>query len=113
MEKNIIELIVGNFEEKRAYRQMMKRVNALPKNYRYVYKKNLKYGYNFGFCFLQTDLLDYFEECAANGLSIQEAVGQDAAGFCDELMCISGAQSIKKREQFNQEILNHFFPKGE
>jgi DNA-binding ferritin-like protein (Dps family) len=113
MKKWNIEFIVGNLEEKRLYRQQMRRVRALPKDYQYVYRKLLNYGYHFGFCSLsQSDLLDFFEQNAATGRSALEIIGHDAAAFYEELMRTNGSQSAKRKEQFNREILEYFERKG-
>lgn len=45
---NFIKLIIGDLDEKRKYKQMMKRVNALPKDYSFAFKKIQKYMYTVG-----------------------------------------------------------------
>lgn len=80
MRKSILELVIGNLDEKREYKNLMKRVNALPSDYRYVYKKLLNYSYNFDFDkSLPTTLLELFEESAAAGRPVLEVVGKDAS----------------------------------
>ncbi len=39
MNKSILEVVFGDLDEKNAYRQKMKRVKALPENYRTAFKK--------------------------------------------------------------------------
>ncbi len=36
---SIIKLIIGDLEEKREYKQMMKSVDALPKDYKFAFRK--------------------------------------------------------------------------
>ena len=47
---SIIKLIIGDLEDKRAYKQMMKRVNALPKDYRFTFHKIQHYMFSVEFC---------------------------------------------------------------
>lgn len=109
MAKSFLELVTGNLEEKKAWRQLMKRVNALPEDYRFTYKKILNYGYNFGFCCItQSDLLELFEESAAAGRPVLDVVGSDVAFFCDELIRASAAETENAREKLNREVLEHF-----
>lgn len=112
MSKSIIELIIGSLDEKRAYRQFMKRVNALPKDYRFAFQKIQHYIYN---CDLAgcditmfTDLVELFETSASQGKPIFDVIGSDVSGFCDELVSASAVDAITSREKLNQEIQNHF-----
>lgn len=100
MRKSILELVIGNLDEKREYKNLMKRVNALPSDYRYVYKKLLNYSYNFDFDkSLPTTLLELFEE--------------SAAGFCDGLMRVNEVQEDNLKKQMNREIAEHFHRNGD
>lgn len=109
MAKSWIELVVGNLDEKKVWRQMMKRVDALPEDYCFAYKNILNYGYNFGFCCLtQSDLLELFEENAAAGRRVTDVVGSDVAAFCDELIHASATQQNDARIKLNREIAEHF-----
>lgn len=116
MPKSIIELVVGDLGEKRAYQQVMKRVNALPKDYRFTFKKIQHYVYTFGAvgCDLTMfgDLVDLFETSAAEGKAIVDVVGSDVAAFCDELIRVSTDHTTITREKLNQEILEHFCKGG-
>lgn len=108
MAKSFLELVVGNLDEKRAWRQWMRRVNALPKDYRFVYQNILHYSYHFDFCYVtQSDLLELFEEHAAAGRTVTDLVGSDVAAFCDELIRASAVESRGAREALNREILEH------
>lgn len=112
MTKSFLELVIGGLDEKRAWKQMMKRVDALPEDYRFAYKKIQSYGYNFGFCCVtQSDLIELFEENAAAGRPVLEVVGNDVAAFCDELIHVNEADIENAREKLNREILEHFHKK--
>lgn len=111
MAKSLIELVVGNLDEKRAYRRYMKRVNALPKDYRYAFQKMQHYLYNIDLTGCETlfpDLVELLEASAAEGKPILDVIGMDVAGFCDALVRASAPDTRTPREKFNQEILEHF-----
>lgn len=111
---SIIKLIIGDLEEKRAYKQMMKRVQALPEDYRFAFKKIQHYMYSVGspngdmtiFTNLTmfTDLVDLLEACAAEGKQVLEVIGSDVGKFSDEFMLASGSNIETKREKINREI---------
>ncbi|MEG0365620.1 MAG: DUF1048 domain-containing protein [Coprobacillus sp.] len=111
MAKSILELLIGDLNEKRAYRQLMKRVNLLPKEYCYAFKKIQNYMYTFGNenCDMQmfTDLLDLFEISVVDNKKVIDIIGDDVAGFCDELIDAT-SRSTTSREKLNQEILDYF-----
>lgn len=110
MGKSFIELIVGNLDEKRAYRQFMKRVNALPKDYSYAFKKMQNYLYYAdltGCETLFTDLVELLEVSAADGKPVLDVVGTDVAGFCDELVHASAPNTLTPRAKLNKEIMEH------
>lgn len=113
MPKSIIELVVGDLGEKRAYRQFMKRVNALPKDYRFAFKKIQHYIYHFSAVSYNmemfTDLLDLFEASAAEGKAVLDVIGSDVAAFCDELIRAFTNNANTTREKLNQDILKHFY----
>lgn len=109
MAKSFIRWVVGDLNKKKAWQQLMKRVNALPKDYRFAYKKILNYGYNYGFCCItQSDLLELFEESVAAGRPVLDVIGNDVAAFCDELIHANTDKATSIREKFNREILEHF-----
>ena len=109
MTKQLLELVVGDLEEKKAWRKMTKRAKALPENYRYAFSNIQHYFNNFG-CDIAmlTDLLDLFETSAIEGKPVQDIVGNDVAKFCDELLEASGHGQVITREQLNNEIKAYF-----
>ena len=82
MFKSIKKLIIGDLDDKRKYKQMMKRVDDLPKDYSFAFKQIQKYIYTVGgvsgditmFNNLNIfeDLLDLFEESVADERNIRE-----------------------------------------
>ncbi len=89
--KNFIELIIGDLESKKEYRAFMKKVNALPKDYAFVFKKIQKYMWNFGYGFGEEiiNMYELFEASAAEGKHVLDVTGEDVAAFADELMAAS------------------------
>ncbi|MEC4183452.1 DUF1048 domain-containing protein [Adlercreutzia sp. R21] len=79
-------------EGKRAYREMMARVDALPEDYRFVFKKIQDYmwkfasGNGYDMIEVQEGLVSLFEEGAAEGKPVLDITGEDVSGFADELM---------------------------
>lgn len=110
MAKSFIQRIVGDLEEKRAYRRFMKRVNALPKDYRFAFKKMQSYLYYTdltGCEMLFCDLLELLEESSAQGYLVLDVIGDDVAAFCDALVHAS-TNTLTPGEKLNKKILKHF-----
>ena len=113
----IIKLLIGDLEEKRTYRQMMKRVEALPKDYRYAFKKIQHYMYVVGppngdmsiFTDLRmfTDLVELFETCTAEGKELLDVIGNDVGNFSDEFMKAYAVDSQTFRGKLNNEVMEH------
>ena len=100
--------------EKRAYRQMMARVNALPEDYRYVFKRIQRHMWMFSsgawqdMMAVHTDLVDLFEAGAAEGKPVLAITGQDVAAFCDELLRNAHTYTEDWREALNRDIGSYF-----
>ncbi|WP_379139830.1 DUF1048 domain-containing protein [Paenibacillus sp. sgz500992] len=116
---SIIKLIIGDMEEKRAYKQMMKRVDALPKDYRFAFRKIQHYMFSVGplgggdmtiFTDLTMfkDLVDLFEASAAEGRQVLDVIGSDVGKFSDEFMRASVTNTETVREKLNKEIMEKF-----
>lgn len=76
---------------KRQWRAHIARIQALPPDYRIVYKEMQKYLFKVGPVSLTTgdllsDIADFFEGGAASGKSVTELIGADVAAFCDGLI---------------------------
>lgn len=117
-----IKLIIGDLDEKREYKQMMKRVEALPKDYSFAFKKIQKYMYTVGApggnmtiftdMTMFTDLVDLFEVSAADGRQVIDVIGSDVDKFCDEFMSAYITNSETLREKLNKEIMEKFNNEG-
>lgn len=98
--------------EKREYKQKEGRVEALPEDYRYVYRQIQQYmwGYSRGSGMdmlpIFADLLDLFETGAAEGKRVLEVTGEDVAAFCDELLRNAKTYTGNRREALNRDILD-------
>lgn len=79
-------------KSKKEWREHIKRVKALPKDYQIVYKEIQKYIFKVGPIKLNesidllSGIVDFFEEGVSLGKSILEITGDDVASFCDELI---------------------------
>ena len=98
-------------ESKREYKQQMARVNALPEDYQYVFKKIQGHmwmfaaGSGYDMMKIHYDLIELFESGAAEGQSVLEITGEDVAAFCDELLRSASTYTENWREALNRDIL--------
>lgn len=99
-------------KSKREYKQQMARVNALPEDYKYVFKKIQAHmwqfvaGSGYDMMEVQYDLIDLFEEGAAGGKYVLELTGEDVAAFVDELLKSTRTYTEDWRMKLNREIKN-------
>jgi DNA-binding ferritin-like protein (Dps family) len=97
-------------ESKREYKQHMKRVENLPEDYRYVFKKIQSHmwmfaaGSGYDMMKIHYELLELFEEGAANGKGVLEITGEDVAGFCEELLRSAKTYAADWRQALNRDI---------
>lgn len=111
MIKKIFRYFKHVAEEKRRYRQMQARVQALPADYHFVYRKIQNYMWNhaggdgMGMIPILADLLDLFERGIIDGKSVLEMTGSDVAGFCDELLGNTKTWTANWHEALNRDIL--------
>ena len=114
--KKFFQLIIGDPWDSRGYKQMMKRVKLLPKDYQYVFHKIKRYmtvngvGPD-GDLTLFTDLVDLFETSAADGKQILEVIGSDVGEFCNELIHTSAIHAQMNEMMWgniNKEIMEKF-----
>ncbi|WP_142826406.1 DUF1048 domain-containing protein [Planococcus soli] len=120
---SIIKLLIGDLEDKRAYKKLMKRVDSLPKGYRFAFHKIQHYMFSVGppdgdmtiFTDLAmfTDLADFFETSASEGRNVLEVIGNDVGKFSDEFMRASNSGAESSRNRMNKEILEKFNIKEE
>lgn len=99
-------------KSKQEYKRQMKRVDALPKDYQYVYKEIQAHMWQFvsgaGYDMLeiQYGLIELFEEGAAEGKKVLEVTGEDVAAFVDELLKSARTYTEDWRSRLNQKIKN-------
>src|SRR4051812_18812293 len=84
---NFMSRIIG---DKKEWRRMEARADALPRDYRIVYGEVKRYLFRFtsgdgrDTMAVLTDVLDLFETSAAEGAPVLDVTGEDVAAFCDE-----------------------------
>jgi DNA-binding ferritin-like protein (Dps family) len=103
----ILDSIIGNIEEKKEWRTMVKRSKALPHDYQVAYKEIMQYIWtSSGISTIEPVkvLLDLFEESAANGKDVLEITGSDVAAFCDELIKGEKTYFEDSRKKLNESI---------
>jgi DNA-binding ferritin-like protein (Dps family) len=76
---------------KKQWRAHMARVQALPRDYRIVYKEIQRYLFKVGPIdlpdgHLLPGIVDFFEDGVAAGKGVLELIGNDVAAFCDDLV---------------------------
>ncbi|MCT1539259.1 MULTISPECIES: DUF1048 domain-containing protein [Lysinibacillus] len=108
----MIELFKKMMGDKKEYKMMMARVEQLPEDYQFVFKKIQNYMWNFtvgngmDMLHMQYELIELFEAGAAEGRKVLEITGEDVASFADELVANVKTYIAKYREDLNQSILN-------
>lgn len=96
--------------QKREFKAMQARVNALPDDYRYVYRRVEKYlwhhagGDGMGMLPVLTDLTELFESGVADGRAVLEVTGEDVAAFADDLLANTRTYTGDWHEQLNKDI---------
>ncbi|GAA1617639.1 DUF1048 domain-containing protein [Actinoplanes couchii] len=79
-------------EGKRQWRAHVARIEALPPDYRIVYREIQKYLFKVGPAELPEILpgiAEFFEEGVAGGKSVMQLIGPDVAAFCDDVIANS------------------------
>lgn len=106
----MIKFIKKMVNDKKEYKEQMKRVEALPKDYRFVFKKMHEYMWSFaggdGSNMLKTqlELIELFESKALEGKHVFEVTGEDVVGFYDEFMRDTKKWTDKYCERLNESI---------
>lgn len=97
-------------EGKREWRAHMARVKALPQDYQIVYREIQKYLFKVGPVELTegigllSEIVDFFEEGAAQGKGVLEVTGSDVAAFCDNLIKDSKTYAELYQESVDREV---------
>lgn len=117
MGNQFLNLIIGDLDEKKEYKHFMKRVNALPNDYRIAYRKIQHHAYIVGIpgadMTVLMDLVELFESSAADGKLVLDIIGNDIGKFYDDLMRASAVDTGTLREKLNREIFEHFNKEGQ
>jgi DNA-binding ferritin-like protein (Dps family) len=103
----IINTIIGDFNEKKEYRQNEKRAKALPAEYAAAYKEIKHYVFNSsGILTIEPlkVLVDMFEEAAAENRHVTSITGPDVAAFADELVRGEKSYRDQQREKLNKKM---------
>jgi DNA-binding ferritin-like protein (Dps family) len=86
------ELVTGSIDQKRRWRHYKARKQRLPGNYRAALDAAQRYTFHSGLADgdsvmgMLDDLIDFFEQGAANGTPIRELVGENPVEFMDEFL---------------------------
>lgn len=108
-----IEAITGSFEEKRSYRRFKRRKAQLPSNYLAAFEAIERYLTYYGavtkgrvILTMLDDLIDLFEQAAADGTSIRALVGADPIAFVEDFLrnYTEGQWIEKERKRFVKAI---------
>lgn len=97
-------------KEKRDYKHQMPRVEAMPEDYKFVFKKIQSYMWKFtagaGYDMMEmhNDLVELFESGIANRKKVLEVTGDDVAAFCEELLLNCKTYTENWRDKLNREI---------
>ena len=94
-----IDKIIGDLDEKKAYRKNEKRAQALPAEYAAAYKDIKHYIFTTsGILSMQplVTLVDLLEEAAADNRRVVDITGPDVAAFADEL--VRGEKSYRDQQ---------------
>lgn len=108
----MMEMFKKLIGDKKEYKMMMARVDALPKDYQFVFKKIQNYMWNFAagngmdMLHIKYELIDLFEAGAAEGRHVLDITGEDVASFADELVANAKTYVAKYREDLNQSIMD-------
>lgn len=97
-------------ESKREYKEQMARVDAMPEDYRYVFKEIQKHmwmfaaGDGYDMMDIHYGLIELFENGAAEGRGVLEVTGDDVAAFCEELLKNAKTYTEDWRVKLNRDI---------
>ncbi|MFI9553482.1 DUF1048 domain-containing protein [Nonomuraea endophytica] len=100
-----IEKVTGSLEDKKRYRQYKARSQQLPASYRMTIEALDRYLMHFGrgdgadATAMYEDLIDLFEQSAANKTPIREIVGEDPVEFIETFLQNYSMGRWRLREQ--------------
>ena len=106
----MMDFIKNMINDKKEYKEQLSRVEKLPEDYRFVFKKIQEYIWSFAggdgsdMLKVQQELIELFEMSSANGKHILEVTGEDVAGFCDDFICDTKKWTDKYGDKLNSNI---------
>jgi DNA-binding ferritin-like protein (Dps family) len=98
-------------QSKREYKEHMARVEAMPEEYAYVFKKIQSHmwmfaaGSGYDMMKIHYDLIELFENGVREGKHVLDITGEDVASFCEELLRSAETYTENWREKLNREVL--------
>jgi DNA-binding ferritin-like protein (Dps family) len=104
---NLLSKLIGDRKE---WKRMEARANALPRDYRTVYGAMKSYlwvftsGDGMDIVEILKDVLTTFEAGAAEGKPVLEIIGADVAAYCDAFVPDGPAFLNARRTQLNREV---------
>ena len=104
---NLLTKLLGN---KKDWKAMEARANALPRDYRIVYSEMKSYLWRFtngdgmDIIAILNKVLGLFEAGAADGKTVLEVTGDDVAAFCSELLRGSTSYLDRWQVSLNRDI---------
>lgn len=107
----MIKWIKKMIQDKKAYKNQMARVELLPEDYQFVFKKIEGYLWSFAggdgsdMLKAQQELIELFEMTAREGKHVLEVTGEDVTGFCDEFIKDTKKWTDHYREKLSCKVL--------
>lgn len=109
-----MEKIIGDFGDKRRWKQYRARTKALPVGHREAEQALERYLTTYGaitkggtFVTMLEDLVDLFEQGAADGTPVRTIVGEDPVGFAEDFLSnYAEDQWINKERRRLTEAIN-------
>lgn len=108
-----IEKVTGSLEDKKRYKRYKARVKELPESHRTAVEALDRYLMYFGsisrgdvLVQMTDDLIDLFEQSAANGTPVRDIVGEDPVEFAETFLAnyAEGQWIAKERDRLNRAI---------
>ena len=106
---NLLTKILG---DKKEWKAMEARADALPRDYQIVYGEMKSYMWRFtaddgmDIVAILKNVLGLFETSAAQGDRVRDVTGKDVAAFCDERLRGSTSYTDKWRTALNRDVAN-------
>jgi DNA-binding ferritin-like protein (Dps family) len=107
---DIFKKVIGDIKGKKEWNAMEARAKKLPHDYLFVYNKIKQYFWSGAGPLdssidLFKNLIELFEEGAANNKPVLKIIGNDIAAFCDELVRGEKTYAESLREKLNRDIM--------